>query len=83
MFRRGVVVVVNAKVAGEAEEEIQTPTLYRHQALSHCGETSKHFNDKWQYRVPSQCQCGTLVVNLHQPPRKLLEGLQEHEIHRP
>lgn len=82
MFRKDVVVVLSAKVAGEVEDEIQMLTLYRHQALSHCAETSKHSNARWQYKVPSLCQHGPLVVNLHQP-RQSLERLQEHEIHHP
>jgi len=77
-----VVLAVNEKVAGEAEEEIQIVILYRHQALSHCGEMSKHFNARWQYKVPSQCQRGPLVVNSHQHQRQLLGQLLALGIHQ-
>jgi hypothetical protein len=76
------VLVVKEKDGGEVEEEIQILIHYRHRALSHCGETSKHFNARWQYRVHSLCQRGPLVVNSHQHRRQLLGQLLVLEIHQ-
>jgi hypothetical protein len=81
MFKRGEVVVVNATVAEEVEEEIQILTLYQHQALSHCGETSRLSSDRSPYKAPSRCQRELLVDNSHQHPPQLLGHLRDPEIH--
>lgn len=53
------------KVEGEVGEEIQMPSKFRHKLHSHCEEMSRHFNDKWLFKVLSQCQQELLVDSSH------------------
>lgn len=73
--------VTKEKVGDVVEDVIPILKQYRPQRHSRFHETSKHFNDRWQYIAPNQYQRELLEGNSpnHQLEHKHLQALENHK----